>query len=516
MTKAVPHPENASAIRRAWRHFAILFSLSTALLYALFHQAVAAMVGTWMNSDTFGYGFLILPIVVFLAYRRRRQWLALAPSPWFWALLWISGALLIHLLGAAGNVMLLQQIAFVALWQGVFALFAGWKVVRRLFFPLAFAIFMVPIGEEAVPYLQTITAEISVFLLRASGVPTYHSGILIEIPSGSFVVADVCSGARFLITTVVLGTLATNLFFTSWRRRAIFMLLCVLVPILANGLRAYGIILLAHLTDHELAISVDHIIYGFLFLFVVLLILTGVGALFRDRWEGDEAEAPQSSRAGAPLSSSLLALAAMTIMLLGTGLWSSNMAAAPTLAKTADISIIEPGGDWIPSSTTIADWSPSFPGADVQYLQRYQAASGEVAFFAAAYLHQRGGREIIASGNSFIGSGRERLVTRFEKRGVGKGRDAFTVQETIVRLGGGERIIWSWYDIGGSRTSSKVEGKLLEIWKRLSWGSETATAFAITTEVGVELSEARERLEDFINALVASSAPARPRSASSE
>jgi EpsI family protein len=192
------------------------------------------------------------------------------------------------------------------------------------------------------------------------------------------------------------------------------------------------------------------------------------------------------------------------------------MAAAPTLAKTADISIIEPGGDWIPSSTTIADWSPSFPGADVQYLQRYQAASGEVAFFAAAYLHQRGGREIIASGNSFIGSGRERLVTRFEKRGVGKGRDAFTVQETIVRLGGGERIIWSWYDIGGSRTSSKVEGKLLEIWKRLSWGSETATAFAITTEVGVELSEARERLEDFINALVASSAPARPRSASSE
>src|SRR3546814_9299973 len=72
-------------------------------------------------------------------------------------------------------------------------------------------------------------------LLRATGVPTFHSGLLIEIPSGSFVVADVCSGARFLITTLVLGTLMANLFFATWRRRILFMLLCLVVPILANG-----------------------------------------------------------------------------------------------------------------------------------------------------------------------------------------------------------------------------------------------------------------------------------------
>src|SRR3546814_524737 len=119
--------------------------------------------------------------------------------------------------------------------------------------PICFLFFAVPMGEEVIPLLQTITAEIAVFLLRTTGVPTFHSGLLIEIPSGSFVVADVCSGARFLITTLVLGTLVANFFFVSWRRRILFMLLCLVVPILANGLRAYGIILLAHLTDPALA-----------------------------------------------------------------------------------------------------------------------------------------------------------------------------------------------------------------------------------------------------------------------
>ncbi|MEQ9609792.1 MAG: exosortase, partial [Kiloniellaceae bacterium] len=199
--------------------------------------------------------------MLFLLYQRRRNLAAVAPQPCFWALAWLAGALLVNLIGTVGSVTLLKQLAFIGLWQGLFALLFGWEAVKRALFPLFFLIFAVPMGEEVVPFLQTITAEIAVFLLRASGIPTFHSGVLIEIPSGNFVVADVCSGARFLITTLVLGALASNLFFLSWRRRALFMLACLVVPILANGLRAYGIVLLAHLTDHDLAVTVDHILY---------------------------------------------------------------------------------------------------------------------------------------------------------------------------------------------------------------------------------------------------------------
>src|SRR3546814_6967637 len=84
------------------------------------------------------------------------------------------------------------------------------------------------------------------------------------------------------------------------------MLLCLVVPILANGLRAYGIILLAHLTDHALAIYIDHIVYGFIFLSLVLLILIGLGALFREQFR-DDAPAPRRTQKLRGLSSSLSA-----------------------------------------------------------------------------------------------------------------------------------------------------------------------------------------------------------------
>jgi exosortase/archaeosortase family protein len=55
-------------------------------------------------------------------------------------------------------------------------------------------------------------------------------------------VAEACSGVKFLIAMVALGVLVANVCFRSWHRRAAFMALCVAVPILANGVRAWGTI----------------------------------------------------------------------------------------------------------------------------------------------------------------------------------------------------------------------------------------------------------------------------------
>ncbi|MEQ9609793.1 MAG: hypothetical protein RLN99_19215 [Kiloniellaceae bacterium] len=49
------------AQRRAWLRALLLFAAATALLFGLMHQTVATLVRTWTTSDTFGYGFLILP-----------------------------------------------------------------------------------------------------------------------------------------------------------------------------------------------------------------------------------------------------------------------------------------------------------------------------------------------------------------------------------------------------------------------------------------------------------------------
>src|SRR3546814_4248524 len=68
-----------------------------------------------------------------------------------------------------------------------------------------------------------------------------------------------------------------------------FIALSVVVPIAANGIRAYGIILLAHLSDYRLAVDVDHVLYGLAFLIIVTLILLGLVVLLREREPADGA-----------------------------------------------------------------------------------------------------------------------------------------------------------------------------------------------------------------------------------
>ena len=489
--------------KRAWLRAGLLFALASLLLFALYFETVGSMVRIWMASDTFGYGFLILPIVAYLAFQRRRQLSLVAPRPCFWALFWIAAALVLHLVGTVGNFLLFQQLGFVGLWQGVFALLMGWAVVRQMIFPLFFLVFAVPMGEEIVPWLQRITAEISVYLLRASGIPTFQSGVLIEIPSGTFVVADVCSGVRFLITALVLGTLACHLFFRSWLRRGLFMLLCLVVPILANGLRAYGIIMLAHLSDHRLAVSVDHIVYGLIFLSLVLLILTGLGALFRDRWPGDEPPAAVVVPQSGPRPSSSLAAFALAVCLLGGGkAWSGAVTVAPSGGgDPVDLAVVHPGGSWSPVEDGSGDWAPSFRGADSQLLQSFAAAEGEVSLFVAHYRYQRQGHEAISSGNSFLGPEAGRQMTRFEQIEIALADRRQMVLESVMQTPLGPKLIWSWYEIGGTTTASPVVGKLLEIWHTVSGGSRTATAIAVSTMQVDDLRLSRGRLTSFLNAL---------------
>ena len=503
VAQKMPRTVSVDERRSAWRRSGLLFVLATALLFALYFETVAAMVEIWMTSDTYGYGFLILPLSFYRAFHRRRQLALVTPQPCIWALLWMAGALLLHLVGSIASIMLFQQLAFVALWQGLFALLMGWPVVRQMLFPVVFLFFAVPVGAEIVPLLQTITADITVYLLRTSGIPTFLSGVYIEIPTGSFVVAEVCSGVRFLITSLVLGTLAAHLFFRSWRRRGLFMLLCLVVPILANGLRAYGIIMLAHLIDYRLALSVDHVVYGLIFLSLVLLILTGLGALFRDRWPQAETSMPVLPSVRTRLSSSLGAFL-LAVLLLGAGkAWTRETTAPPTAPGTVELAALRPGSDWSPSGQSLAGWDPTFPGADTQLLRTYQGPDSEVALFVAYYLYQRDGHEVIANQNSFAGKGRDKQVTRFERVEVDVANRRQVLRETLVQTPKGPRLVWSWYEIGGTPTISPIAGKFFEIWHTLSGGSRAASAVAVSTVAGDDLRQTRARLKAFLSALEA-------------
>ena len=234
------------------------------------------MAHQWWNIDTYSHILLIPAIIAWLVWAKREDLTALVPEGWWPALAWFVAGFLVWLGGRALDINLVAQAGTVMTFQGAAIALLGLRVNLILALPIAYSCFLVPFGDEIIPQLQTITAHLATRLTEASGVAMISDGIYIDTPAGLFIVAEACSGVKFLIAMVALGTLVAFTCFESWTRRAWLMLACVIVPIIANGIRAWATIFIAQYVGAEAAGSFDHIVYGWFFFGIVIALVLGV------------------------------------------------------------------------------------------------------------------------------------------------------------------------------------------------------------------------------------------------
>src|SRR3569623_1110384 len=132
---------------------------------------------------------------------------------------------------------------------------------------------------------------------------------------------------------LALGALVANLCFRSWTRRLLFMLASVAIPVLANGVRAWGTIYIAYRSgSNAFADGFDHIFYGWIFFGIVIALTLGIGWPFFDREPGDawfhphRLQPPGSPPGGLPR---LIRVAAAAVAIAASPpLWSAAMASS--------------------------------------------------------------------------------------------------------------------------------------------------------------------------------------------
>jgi exosortase len=139
------------------------------------------------------------------------------------------------------------QFAFTGMLVAGVPAILGWAVARQILFPLAFLFFAVPFGEFMTPFLMQATADFTVGALRFTGIPVYREGQQFVIPTGRWSVIEACSGIRYLMASFMVGSLFAYLNYRSAWKRALFAIAALVVPVLANWLRAYIIVMLGHL-----------------------------------------------------------------------------------------------------------------------------------------------------------------------------------------------------------------------------------------------------------------------------
>ena len=277
------------------------------------------MAHQWWNIDTYSHILLILPILAWLVSIRRDEVARVEARGWWPGFLWCLLGLAICFVGRSADINLIAQLGVIVAFQGATFGIVGLRVGLILAFPLAYMFFLVPFGDEIIPPLQYVTAEMATALTRFSGVETVADGIHIDTPAGLFIVAEECSGVKFLVAMVALGVLVAYSCFASWKRRMLFLLACVIVPIVANGIRAWATIFIAQYVGAEAAGSFDHIVYGWFFFGIVIALVLGVAWRWFER-EPEEAGWNAQQVSALPMLQRLEGNGASPALVLGTTL----------------------------------------------------------------------------------------------------------------------------------------------------------------------------------------------------
>jgi exosortase A len=317
-------------IWRSLRAPALVLLAGLVLLGLAYGGDAAAAWRVWVDSTAYSHCFFVLPIAIYLAWDRRGELLAapVVPLPWLAALVapMVFAWLVAERLGIAEG----RQLMAVSVIEALFLAVLGWRMCLAMSAPLLYLYFLVPFGAFLTPILQDWTTVFVAVGLNVLDIPHFIDGYMIEIPEGRFYIAEACAGLRFLIASIAFGVLYACVMYRGWWRRAAFIFASVAVPIVANWLRALGIVALGHVIGSAEAAAADHIIYGWIFFSVVTLVLIVAGLPFRQ--DGITAAPPRSTAPVPPMRRLVPAAAAVVgVALFGAAVsaWFDFAARAP-------------------------------------------------------------------------------------------------------------------------------------------------------------------------------------------
>lgn len=513
----------AQPLNPQWRRALMAVGIYTFVLLVIYWPTLMSMISIWYRSGTFAHGFIIAPVSLWLIWQLRFELSKITPKVQPLFILPILGIGLLWLMSSLVDVMVIQQLSFVLLLiLGVCALL-GTEVAHRLLFPLAFLLFMVPMGENLIPPMMDFTASSTVWLIRQSGVPVYQEGLYFSLPSGNWSVVEACSGIRYLIASVTLGCLYAYLTYNSTTKRLIFVAFSVLVPILANSARAYLIVMIGHFSDMTLAVGVDHLVYGWLFFGIIIFLMFLVGSFFRDlpstaddsinahgkAYQFDAvqpASGKTSSKSSADKSQRPIFLASL-IILASSSIWPLIPSLLPENKTPLDhfslILPVVPDG-WHYQANPEWHWRPFTDGADLTHASFYRNGDSVIGLFINQYINQDQGSELVNGLDQWIIpeiKGQQWHLLGQKRTEVYIFDHPAAVEQARIKNSQHELLIWRWYRIDDYDTSSPYVAKIMEALSKLTFQQTSSSRIYVVTSVTESVDQSILQAQSFMSQL---------------
>jgi EpsI family protein len=455
-----------------------------ALAY-LFAEAFSSLAGTWDSSPMYSYGIAIPFISLYLVWGFRERIRDVRPCPSHvagWPVL--ASGLLALVVGKAGGIVVLQELALIPTLTGVVLITLGWPFLKTLWIPIIYLLFMIPVWDGLTERLhepfQNFSAGQGMNMLGLLGIPAYRDGIFIELPNLTLEVAKACSGVNYLVAVLAIGIPLSLLYLPTWQRRMMLLVSAVAIAVAANSLRVALIGVLAYYEIGDVLHGPFHILQG-LFVSVV-----GYGALFVGLWVLSRGHVPaHPARSGATDGPGLSrpvrrvgALAVLVVVLTGLGGFLAVAEPKPAALQGDLADVPRDVGGWIGTTADVGAGVPLPLKFDHELRRRYRDASGAQVDVYIGYLEsQTQGKELINYRTAEMHRGA--VPVELQAPGVGPR----PVVNAVVRTHHGRTYAGLfWYDLNGRVVTDRYWAKAYTMWDALVVRRTNGAMVWMTTE----------------------------------
>jgi exosortase D (VPLPA-CTERM-specific) len=496
----------------AWLALAVISTLP------LFWFGLAGLASEWSRPE-FSHG-PVIPILSFYMFLRELKDVPPEATPvtdrWPGVIL-IGFALMLAIIG---NMVRIDDIVFYALifWVGGLIL-TGFGFRRGIVFwpSVLHLVFMLPLPQflywKVNTALQLVSSEIGVWFVRLAGVPVFLDGNVIDLGVYKLLVAEACSGLRYLFPIMSFSYVFAVLYRGPIWHKLVLLLAAVPIAVLMNSFRigVIGVMVDRYGIGH--AEGFLHFFEGWI-IFVSCIVIMFTMAVIMRRLSGDRrplGEAIEMDFSGLGRQIGRVLQAEPSRALTTAALLTAALSAAWVLAPArAAVDVIRDPYTLFPRE--IAGWSgvartldpevEAVLGAD-DYLTAFYRHPDEAAgvdFFVTYYASQTEGEAIHSPEVCLPGAGWEVAAIRpIESELPGSRMGTLRLNRAVIQKGLERQLVYYWFEGRGRQMTNDFAAKFYTLADGLTMGRSDGGLVRAITPIGADgVAAADERLQRFL------------------
>ena len=520
MTSSSDHTGKRSILPIAISGGFLWFVLLVAVSLPLFWSGFVSLGRAWITPE-YSHGPLIPMISLYLFLRELRDKPAVpsgGPSSRWPGVAVILLAACIAILGNLTSIPDIVTYAFIIWVSGVVLVTMGWAEGRMHQLPVLHLIFMLPLPQfvywKLTTFLQAVSSEIGVWVIRLFGIPVYLDGNIIDLGPYQLLVAEACSGLRYLFPILSFSYLMAILYRGPFWHKLVLFVMAAPLTVLMNAFRigVIGVLVNSYGIGH--AEGFLHFFEGWV-IFGACVTILFITALILQRMT------PNPKTLGETIDFDFGGMQPHLARILHLGPVGRNMIAGLVITALASVAVLTPRPEtplpfrdsfglfpreidgWLGTMLPLDDDVEDVLGA-TDYINSVYIKSGEgdvVQFFSAWYASQTQGEGLHSPEVCLPAGGWE--IYSLEKYDVSLPDTVygtFTVNRAIIEKGFEQQLVYYWFEQRGTRMTNDFAAKISVLKDGLTRGRTDGAIVRFVTEIdqGQPVSVADERLQSFM------------------